>query len=280
MKNIYITVFILFIFACTNIVPTKEIWIQNKQSENIFIKVDGLNNAPYHKLAIIQHGLASHMNHVAVQEAKQAFLNNHYVVITFDSRYSLGKGNNDVEKVQLKTFLEDLETVADWAKNQPFYSEPFALVGHSLGGASIIEFGAKYSSQVNILIPITPVISGKSWEKSCMENMSEFCRFWKHNGTYKYTDEQNHKTAVIPFSVVTGCTHYNAYSLAKQINAKTLLIAAENDIVINPDSIKKLSKSFTNSHVSIIKSAGHNFENSENQTNLYQAINTFLSFKY
>ncbi len=277
MKKLYITIFVLFLSACTRPVQTNEFWIKNSQNENIFIRTDGLENVSSHKLVIIQHGLASNMNHTAVQEAKQAFLDNHYVVVTFDSRYSLGKGNNDVEKVELKTFTQDLETVADWVKKQPFYTEPFALVGHSLGGASVIEFSAKYPEQVSILVPITPVVSGKLWEKSCMENMPDFCRRWQHNGVYEYTDKQNNKTAIIPFSVVTSSKNYDAYNLATQINAKTLLIAAENDIVINPDDIRNLSKHIDNALIATIKSSGHNFEEQQNRNDLYQAINAFLT---
>ena len=277
MKKFYIAVFIFFMVSCHNCIQPENLQIKNAQNEDIYVRIDGLENISFRKLAIIQHGLASHMNHIAVQKAKQAFLDNHYVVITFDSRYSLGKGNNDVEKVQLKTFTEDLETVANWAKKQPFYSEPFALAGHSLGGASVIEFASKYPKSVKTLIPITPVISGKRWEQSCMENMTDFCRLWKRNGTYQYTDAQNHKTATIPFSVFTSCQHYNAYALAPKISSATLLIGAENDIVVDPNDIRKLSHTILNSRFSIINSAGHNFENTPNQVDLYQTIFAFLN---
>lgn len=276
MKKIYLIIFILFINACTNFNSSTETWIKNIHDENIYIKVDGLENTKYHRLAILQHGLASNMEHNAIQMAKKAFIDNHYVVISFDSRYSLGKGNNDVEKVKLSTFIEDLKTVANWAKKQPFYNEPFALAGHSLGGASVIEFSAQYPEQIDILIPITPVISGQLWEKSCMANLADFCRQWKHNGSYSYTDEDNHKTAIIPYSVVASCNTYNANILAPSIKAKTLLIAAEKDIIINPNDLQKLSSAFSKATTTVIKSAGHNFNDRQNQTDLYKAITLFL----
>lgn len=278
MKKLYSIIFLFFITSCTIPQKTHEFWIQNEQGESIYVRADGLENSPNHKLAIIQHGLASHSDHVAVQAAKKAFLDNRYVVITFDSRYSLGQGNNDVEKVQLKTFKEDLETVIHWAEKQSFYSEPFALAGHSLGGASVIEFSTDYPDKVSVLVPITPVVSGKLWEKSCMKNLTDFCRQWKHNGTYQYTDNQKHKTAIIPYAVLTSCSHYNAYNLAPKIHAKTLFIAAQKDIVVNADDINNLSQLVKNGHVAVIPSSGHNFENPHNQTGLYQAINGFLQY--
>jgi len=276
MKKIRIFLFLIFITSCSSVTPTNEIRIQNAQNQDIYIKIDGLDNSKYHKLAIIQHGLASNMNHQAVQAAKKAFLNHHYVVVTFDSRYSLGDGNNDVEKVRLQTFEEDLQTVINWVKQQPYYHEPFALAGHSLGGASVLIFSAQYADAVETLIPITPVISGNLWEKSCMQNLGQFCRRWKQNGTYEYTDPQNHKTAIIPYIVVTDSKTYNANRIAPQIKAETLLIAAQNDIIIAEKDVQKLASSIKNGDSVVINASGHNFETKQNQTDLYQTITTFL----
>ena len=80
------------------------------------------------------------MNHQVVQTAKQVFLDHGYAVVTFDARYSLGESYGDVSNVSLNTLLEDLKTVIDWAKTQPFYHEPFAVSGHSLGAAATILY--------------------------------------------------------------------------------------------------------------------------------------------
>ena len=276
MKKFYIIIVLFFLTSCEVLNRTQEFQIKNEQNESLYVEVDGLENIVYHKLAIMQHGLASNMNHQAVRAVKKAFLANNYVVISFDDRYSLGKGNNEVEKVSLETFAQDLNTVTDWAKKQSFYQEPFALAGHSLGGASVLLFSAKNPQKVNILIPVTPVISGRLWEKSCMENLKDFCRNWQQKGFYEYTDPQNHKTAIISYKVITDSLNYNAFALAPKIKAETLLIAAENDIVINPEDVQKLSASLQFGNSAVIKSSGHNFEDKQNQNDLYRTVNDFL----
>ena len=280
MKKIYIALFCFFITSCANFSQTRNVWIQNDQNDGIYVEIDGLENVQHHKLAIIQHGLASNMDHEAVQAAKKAFLNNDFVVVTFDSRYSLGKGNNDVEKVRLTTFIEDLTTVTNWAKKQSFYSEPFALAGHSLGGASVIRFDAEHPDKVGLLVPITPVISGRLWKKSCMENMTDFCQQWEKVGTYEYTDPKNHKIAIIPYSVVESCDHYDAQLLSSKIKAKTLLIGAEKDVVIAPRDVQSLSNGISGSKTVIVEAADHNFSNHQNQSDLYQAIDSFLKLQH
>lgn len=276
MKKLYIFTFLIFVVACVSSKQSRDFWINEKQNEKIYVQADGIENAKYHKLVFIQHGLASNKEHAAVQAAKNAFLKHNFVVITFDSRHSLGQGDNNVEKVRLSTFEQDLKTVVNWAKQQSFYSEPFALSGHSLGGASVIEYGAKHPQQVNILVSITPVISGNLWEKNCMQNLIPFCKEWKQNGSYEYTDPQNHKKAIIPYAVVNSSKQYNALALAPQIRAKTLLIAAETDIVINPQDLKALSEKINSASIKVINSSGHNFEEKQNQTDLYQTIDNFL----
>lgn len=276
MKKIYIAIGVLLTVSCSNVQQSQKIQVQNAQNDTLFVTVDGMENAKTGKLAILQHGLASNKEHAAVQAAKKAFLDNHYVVVSFDSRYSLGEGNNDVTRVRLTTFEEDLATVASWAKTQPFYHEPFALAGHSLGGASVLQFGAEYPAQVSVLVPITPVVSGKKWEVTCMKNMTDFCKNWKQNGSYDYTDPLNSKTAHIPYAVVTDAFGYNAYKIAPQIQAKTLLIAAQNDNVVEPQDVQKLGQNLKNGQNIVVTNSGHNFLTTQNQADLYWQINTFL----
>ncbi|MBR3661851.1 MAG: alpha/beta hydrolase [Alphaproteobacteria bacterium] len=277
MNKFLSLLFIVFISACANFGSSEGIYLINSEDERLYVEVDGQENSKNNKLVFIQHGLASNLQHQVVQTAKKAFIKNGYVVVTFDARHSLGKDDNNVEKVSLASFEEDLRTVTQWAEKQDFYHEPFALVGHSLGGASVLQFAADNPQKVNILVPVAPVISGKLWEQSCMKNMTDFCKEWKSNGSYEYTDMQNGKTAVIPYSVVSSSMSYNAELLAPKIKAATLLVAANNDIVIEAKHVKNLAD-HTGSSTSFaeIAASGHNFETKQNQSDLYYVINSFL----
>ena len=275
MKKICILFVVFWAIACSKNEPVQDIFIKNAQNETLYVHIDGAENASHHRLALLQHGLASNMEHVAIQSAKKAFLDKGYVVVTFDSRYSLGKSDGEVENVRLSTFVEDLKTVVDWAKQQKFYAEPFALAGHSLGGASVISYAAEYPQQVSYLIPITPVISGDSWEKTCMKYMPDFCKHWKETGTYEYKTEE--KTSVIPYRLVEDTKSYNALMLAPKLQANTLLISAGEDIVIDKEDIRTLSENISSSHQNVtVATSGHNFEHEQNQTDLYQAIFDFI----
>lgn len=120
MKKLYTSLFLLLLASCSENNRTQEIWIKNADNESIYLQLSGNKDTDSPHLAIIQHGLASNMEHPAVQTAKQAFLDKGYLVITFDSRHSLGKSDGKVINVRLETFENDLETVINWAKNKNF----------------------------------------------------------------------------------------------------------------------------------------------------------------
>lgn len=271
VQRFCIAVLVLLTACAKESLPPKEAWIKDAREEPVYLRVDGLENAGNEKLAIIQHGLASNMEHPAVQTAKKAFLDNGYVVVTFDARYSLGKSGNDVSKVRLQTFEEDLKMVVDWAGKQKFYHEPFALAGHSLGGAAVLLYAAENPAKVGQLVPITPVVSGRRWEDSCMVNMTDFCKNWKKNGFYNY------QTAVIPYAVVEEAKSYDALKLAGGIKADTLLVTAEDDNVIRPRDVEELYKALPGQKsFEIVPQSGHNFQTGQNRQDLYKAIAGFL----
>lgn len=278
MKKFYTLIILCLVAACTPLKQSDEFWIKNKQNEQLYVRVDYPDHTPNQKLVFIEHGLASNLNHQVVDAIKKAFLDNNYTVITFDTRYALGLSGNNVKFARLSTYKEDLETVISWAKNKPFYHEPFALSGHSLGGAAVLQYSAQNPDIVDILVPVTPVISGNLWEASCIKNMTDFCKTWQQKGFFEYTDSKNHKTAVIPYQIITDTKSYNAYDIASKISARTLLIAAENDNVIAPSDLEKLAQKIkTNGREITLKSSSHNFEKLQNRLDLYRSVNQFIN---
>lgn len=271
MPKFWISVLFIFLTSCVQNNPTHEIQIQNAQNELICLQLDEQEDAVDKKLAVIQHGLASNMEHPAVQATKKAFLDKGYSVITFDNRNSLGKSDGQVTDGRLSTYEEDLNTVVNWAKTQDFYGRPFVLAGHSLGGASVLRYAAEHPDEVESLILITPVVSGQKWEESCMANMPDFCRKWKEKGEYEY------RNAVIPYAVLEEAKSYDALKFASKIQSDVLLITSDNDRVIAPKDVKELNQAFiVPQKLEVIEHAGHNFIGTQNQQDLYQSVIRFL----
>ena len=270
MKKFCLVVLIFILANCSFLSNELSVVLQNNQGHSIYVKV---YNESGNKLAFVLHGLASNMNHQTVQTAKQAFLNKGYTVVVFDARYSLGKSDGNVSNVSLSTFLEDLETVVNWAKEQYFYHEPFAVTGHSLGGAATLLYANNNNDNVSFLIPIAPVTGGQQWENTCMKNMPNFCKQWKEKGYYEY--KLNEKSVNIFYTVVDEAKSYNALEIARNITAPTLFIIAEEDRVIEEKDVQKVADLMKTKVVKISQSS-HNFTQKQNQNDLYQAIYGFI----
>ena len=279
MRKFWLGCFLLLLSCGGKIDTPQEFEVLTPSAEKLSILVSGLENSDQKKLAFIQHGLASDREHPVVRTAEQALIERGYVVVRFDSRYSLGKSDGTVEKARLSTFSEDLNTVVQWASGQKFYHEPFVLAGHSLGGASVLKYAAENPDKTGLVIAVAPVVSGELWEKSCMQNMPDFCREWKKNGQYVYQDEKvyGNKKAVIPYAVVEEAKSFDILKQAKNIKSNVLLIAADKDIVIPAKDVQKLYQALTNNKsVGVVSDSGHNFDKAQNQKDLYDILTAFL----
>lgn len=275
MKKLLCVLLLVVMTACYKAETGKEIWIKNAANQDIYVEVFKPEKAAGNKLAFIQHGLAADKEHSVVQTLKRAFLDKQYTVVLFDSRFSIGKSFGGVENARLKTFDEDLSTVIEWAETQEFYHQPFALAGHSLGAAAVLVYTYEHPEKVSLTIPVTPVVSGQNWEDTCMQNMPDFCRNWKQNGSYEY--KPFGKPATISYQTVEDAKSYDAKEILPAIKTPILLVAGEDDKVVNPESVAGLSAYMTPvDKLAIIPHGTHNFENKGNLDDLYNTVSEFI----
>lgn len=259
---------VLFLFSCTNNINVVD---------ELEIDVAKPNNCPVSNLVFMQHGLAANKNHDVIKVAKEEFLKNCYTVVTFNSRHSLGKYNRDVENTRLSTFKEDLADVIKWASQQKFYREPFAVVGHSLGGASVLSYANENPKRVGLVVAIAPVVSGNLWEKACFENMADFCKKWKNDSEYLYEDPETKEKVHIAYKTLEGAKKYDANEFADKLKPTVLLIGGEKDYIVPTKYISDLfSKIKSNKKLSVINDSSHNFTDTQNKEDLAKEISFFL----
>jgi pimeloyl-ACP methyl ester carboxylesterase len=161
------------------------------------------------------------------------------------------------------------------------------VVGHSFGARVALRFGVDHPRKIERLVLIAPVMKVDSFVGKLAalhyqvgdilpNNLQDA---WAKNGFYRRVgnaimyrssgrgrrerliriDAKDAKDINGRVAIQVFLDFYKNPSIAgnKKISAKTLLIAADEDVIATPGSIKMLHKRFANGDIKIMKNSGH-----------------------
>lgn len=137
----------------------QKLFIKNRKGQKLSVVVEGEEKKGL--LAFVMHGLGGSKEQSHIQTFTDAFLNNHFTVVRFDTTNTYGESDGKYEDATITNYSEDLEDVITWTKGQSWYHEPFWLAGHSLGGICTALYAERYPDKVAGLAPISTVVTGK-----------------------------------------------------------------------------------------------------------------------
>ena len=236
----------------------KEVKIKTKDKKVVYGTLDTV--AKSKGLIIFVHGLGGHKNEHIFFNAVKYFNNKNYDTFRVDL-YSGEKGSRTFSQSTLTTHNQDVDAVVNKFKNQ--YKNIF-LIGHSLGGLSIIKANLK---------PIKGLILWDSTYNLRKVIEDENAKFIKELNAYlvnwgmeilmgkEMVDEWIHfpspkelaKNITIPIKVICA--------------GKGKLIKAGKEYYINAAGPKEFA---------LIKNAGHNFNEPNTAEDLYKETYSFI----
>ena len=153
-------------------------FITNRDNNKICVVIEGKSNSSS-KLAFVMHGLSGNKEEPHLRGMVGVLLNDNYTVVTWDAVHTFGESKGGpYEDATITNYYADLEDVVSWASTQKWYTEPFVLVGHSLGGISTALYAEKYPDKVKALAPISTVVNGELR----MESKADIVDEWKKTG--------------------------------------------------------------------------------------------------
>ncbi len=209
-------------------------------------------------LAFVMHGLGGFKEQPHVKTFADAFLESGLNVVRFDTTNSFGESEGNYEEATTTNYYEDLEDVINWAKSQEFYTEPFFLVGHSLGGISTAMYAENYPKEVKGVAPISTVVSGKlSLETYEAEKLEE----WEKTGYL--ISESVSKPGMkkkLKWSHIKDRLKHDLLIKADNLTMPVLMIVGEKDTRTPPKHQKILYEALPGEkEFHIIKDAPHTF---------------------
>lgn len=206
----------------------------------------------------------------------EAYKNNGYTVVTFDTANTIGESEGDYEYATITNYLEDLEDVIAWSKEQDWYSEPLHLCGHSLGAICATEYAIHNPDEVAALIPISSVISGELSVQSPF--YAEEAPKWKAQGWREWkSDAKPGIVKRLPWSHMEDRMNYNLLDGAELLTMPVLVMVGSEDPITPPDHQKMLFEALdTDKEYYEIEGAGHTFPAQEHLDDLQQTIDEWL----
>ena len=247
----------------------RKFYIKNRKNQRISVLVEGEEkNGP---LAFVMHGLGGWKDQSHIKTFSEAFLENgftstptseklvwRFTVVRFDTTNTYGESEGAYEDATTTNYYEDLEDVVFWAKGQAWYTEPFWLAGHSLGGMCTALFAERYPEKVAGLAPISTVVSGKlSKGRYTPQQLAS----WEKTGLRRTPSESiPGLVKKLKWSHMTDRMNYDLLPKVDKLTMPVLLIVGEYDDSTPPEHQKIFFDALQGpKELHIIKGAKHTF---------------------
>ncbi len=230
--------------------------IQNRKKQNISIIVN--KSLQQKGLVFIMHGLGGFKEQKHLRAIKEAFENEKFTTILFDTTNSVGESDGSYENATLTNHYQDLEDVITWAEKQEFYQQPFYLVGHSLGGIAVTLFAERNPELIKAIAPFAPVVSGELF----VENVpAEQLKYWEKTGWQVRQSKSKGITLKLNWQQFKkDILKYDILRDADKLTMPVLLVVGEKDTSTPVEQQKMFFEKITSKkEMHIIKNAPHTF---------------------
>ena len=238
---------------------TERIEIKNRHGLKIVIQVDTPDNPK--SVVIIEPGQSGTIEQKHITAFAEAFLENDFIVVRLDPTNSLGESGGNLQDVTYDNYYEDLEDVINWAKDQAWFSSPFALCGHSMGAQAVAWYAEHYPDEVSILAPMAPVVN---YDLYMTTLDSEELREWQEKG-YQESESKSQpgKVKRVGWGVNESLKKYDIVTLAGKLNMPVINIVGDQDQPCPPkhQQIFMDAVASSNKKLIIIPGAQHSYRN-------------------
>lgn len=232
-------------------------------------------------LVFIQHGLSGFRKQPYLAALCDYLHQQSFTVCAFDAANSFGESDGALEQATLTRHHNDLVDVISWAKGQSWYQSPYYLVGHSLGGASVILYAARYPEEVAALAPLSTVTGGKNWIYAHETYVPADWGEWQRTGYREKVSKTSGKTGRISMAFVDDLRQYELLELAPKLTMPVFMMVGDKDTSTPVECQKPFFEGLSDkvksaSCLHIVEGAAHTFEREANIQTLCQKLIAWL----
>ncbi len=226
------------------------------------------------------HGSGGTKDQPHIRAMVEAFLEAGYGVVSFDTTHTIGESEGEYEDATLTNYYADLVDVIEWSAGQSYYTEPFVLCGHSLGGIAVALFAEKHSKKVRALAPIFTVISGAlslaavTLFPDTHINLTK----WQRDGVRVSLSHDGKVEKRLKWAYVEDRSKYDLLPEVNALTMPVLMIVGERDHITPPVHQQILfDKLAGKKELHIIPGALHGFHEAHEQRQLKALFRSWIT---
>lgn len=230
------------------------------------------------KLAFIEHGFSGSKDQKHIKRMAKAFKDKGYMTILFDTTHALGESDGDTEHASATSYVEDLEDVIEWATEQPWYREPFALAGHSLGAFACLIYAAKNPEKVSCIAPTSTVVSGETRHADFAKHDPKGYEDLRKEGvieeaSYSFPGLTRRRS----WAMMEDIMQYDCLEMADAYTMPVLLVVGAQDFATSPEHQKALYDKLPGpKELHIMEECEHTFRTPEQLDQLEKIVSDWL----
>ena len=251
-------------------------FIQNRRGRRIAVLWE---QATLQKgLAFVMHGLSGSKEQDHIQTIAEAFREQGFTVVRFDTTNTFGESDGAYEEATVTNYYEDLEDVIRWAASQSWYQEPFVLSGHSLGAMCSTLFAERYPEKILALAPVSLPVSGQKTLEAMERYASDDLVAWRQTGWQEVPSvDRPGIIKRLPWSHMEDRLRYDLIPDCSKLTMPILFIVGEQDRVTTPEDIRQFFNLLSDRAVfRIIERAPHTFRAPEHVKQLKDFLTDWI----
>ncbi|MBU1203189.1 lysophospholipase [Patescibacteria group bacterium] len=260
----------------------KKLFIKNRQGEKLSVIVEIAKNQK--GLVFICHGLGGFKEQSHVQIINKAFIENNYTTIIFDAADSIGESEGDFSTATQTSYYQDLEDVVNWTSKQLWYEEPFVLVGHSAGAASVMIYLDNYTKKVKAIAPLAVAYNGQKVLERFLppDKVAEVEKTGWHIGNYISKDPNQPEVSLKLnwHNFKNDIVLYDILPILPKVTIPILMIVGSEDPLMIPKYQKIIyDKINSDKELHIIQGSSHTFRESKHLEEIYHIFDKWIKNK-
>lgn len=254
--------------------------ITNRRGQTMYVRYEKPATEEIKGLAIIQHGYSGSMDQPHIVGMVRTFQKNGFSTLALDCTNCFNPSDGKIEDATIETHLHDLYDAIDWAKTQEWFTSPFAIAAHSLGGYTILDYAENHPEEISMIFPCCTVTNGSKLAEANEKNMPEgLFKKWKETGWLEIVSwDGSEKRGKRPFSWQTEMKDYDVIERAENLTMPVLMVVGTNDIPTPPEHHLDMYGEIPGDkkEMHIIPGADHNFLKPEHRRKMEEILDAWL----